>query len=184
MRSMLPRKFASVFVRAPVMRRSFGVLGRHRFSEVNPRLAHLFMICSNIKLTWPEESIVSGVYVFHEQSQWDRRNLWRPARIKASTRDSDIRSGEPENAMATAPQPQNPARGSRMAAAPVISGKTRPRPCSAKARKLPGSCWSASSPATRKTSPASHSWDRRGRCSIARCKKPASTAGKSTSPMR
>jgi hypothetical protein len=23
----------------------------------NPRLAHLFMICSNIKLTWPRESI-------------------------------------------------------------------------------------------------------------------------------
>jgi hypothetical protein len=43
-------------------------------SEVNPRLAHLFMICSNIKLTWPEESIVSENYVFRKQSQWDPRS--------------------------------------------------------------------------------------------------------------
>jgi hypothetical protein len=27
---------------------------------VNPRPAHLFMICSNIKLTWPGESIGIG----------------------------------------------------------------------------------------------------------------------------
>jgi hypothetical protein len=40
-------------------------LGHHRF-PVNPRLAHLFMICSNIKLTWPTESIGSGIYVFRE----------------------------------------------------------------------------------------------------------------------
>ena len=33
MRSMLPRKLASVFVRAPVMRRSLRGLGRHRFFE-------------------------------------------------------------------------------------------------------------------------------------------------------
>jgi hypothetical protein len=60
MRAMLPRKPASVLVRAPVMRRSFArclaiaVL-------LNPRLAYLFMICSNIKLTGPEESIGIGI---------------------------------------------------------------------------------------------------------------------------
>jgi hypothetical protein len=32
MRSMLPRKLASVLVRAPLMRRSSGKLGRHWFS--------------------------------------------------------------------------------------------------------------------------------------------------------
>ena len=31
--------------------------GLYRFFPVNPRLAHLFMICSNIKLTGPAESI-------------------------------------------------------------------------------------------------------------------------------
>jgi hypothetical protein len=48
----------------------------------NPKPAHLFMICSNIKLTWPKESIGIGAYVFREQSQGDRRNpsllpLWK-----------------------------------------------------------------------------------------------------------
>jgi hypothetical protein len=33
MHSMLPRKLASVFVRAPVMRRSSKLLGRHWFLE-------------------------------------------------------------------------------------------------------------------------------------------------------
>jgi hypothetical protein len=33
----------------------------------------LFMICSNIKLTWPKESIRIGVHDFREQSQWDRK---------------------------------------------------------------------------------------------------------------
>jgi hypothetical protein len=46
MRSMLPRKSASVFVRAPVMRRSSGYLGRYPVLGMNPWLAHLFMICS------------------------------------------------------------------------------------------------------------------------------------------
>jgi hypothetical protein len=31
---------------------------------LNPRPAHLFMICSNIKLTWPGESIGIGINVF------------------------------------------------------------------------------------------------------------------------
>jgi hypothetical protein len=81
MRSMLPRKVARMLI----ARRSLGrVLGRHRFSPVNPQPAHLFMICSNIKLTSPKESIMSGGYDFREQSQWDRRNLRRPAGIEPS----------------------------------------------------------------------------------------------------
>jgi len=46
-----------------------GMVDRHWFSEVNPRPAHLFMMCSNIKLTSPGESIISAVLVFREQSQ-------------------------------------------------------------------------------------------------------------------
>ena len=79
---------------------------------------------------------------------------------------------------------RNAARGSRAIAAPARSGRTRPRPCSAKARRRPRSCWSASSPATRKTSPASPSSAPPARCSIARWKRPASTAARSTSPTR
>src|SRR5476649_1803084 len=71
MRSILPRKAASVFVRAPVIAPlPQEMLGRH---GVNPEPIHLFMICSNIKLRYPAESIGSDVYVFREQSQWDRR---------------------------------------------------------------------------------------------------------------
>ena len=56
--------------------------------------------------------------------------------------------------------------------------RTRRRPCSAKARKTPPSCWSASSRATRKTSPAIPSSVRPARCSTVRWTKPASTAQK------
>ena len=63
-------------------------------------------------------------------------------------------------------------------AAPARSGRTPPRPCSARVRKPRGSCWSASSPATRKTSPASRSSVPPDRCSIARWKKPASIRSK------
>jgi hypothetical protein len=38
------------------MPRSFGNLA-FGFFRMNPRLAHLFMICSNIKLTGPAESM-------------------------------------------------------------------------------------------------------------------------------
>ncbi len=63
-------------------------------------------------------------------------------------------------------------------AAPARSARTRRRPCSAKARRRRASCWSASSPATRKTSPESRSSDRPDKCSTARWKRPASTAAK------
>jgi len=49
---------------APLLRR-WAVTG----SLVNPRPAHLFMICSNIKLTWPKESMEIGIHDFREQSQ-------------------------------------------------------------------------------------------------------------------
>jgi hypothetical protein len=55
--SMVPRKLASVFVRAALMRRSFRNFAFTASSRVNPRLAHLFMMCSNIKLTEQRESI-------------------------------------------------------------------------------------------------------------------------------
>ena len=62
MRSMRPRKVASVLVRAPVMRAAPLAGGPSQVvMEVNPRPAHLFMICSNIKLIEPGESIVSGI---------------------------------------------------------------------------------------------------------------------------
>ena len=40
---------------------------------MNPRLAHLFMICSNIKLTGPAESIGIGIELIHERNQRDAR---------------------------------------------------------------------------------------------------------------
>jgi uracil-DNA glycosylase len=70
-------------------------LGRRRFATVNPQPAHLFMICSNIKLRWRKESIVSGGHDFREESQWDRRNLRRPAGI-------DILTGDWKTPMTTA----------------------------------------------------------------------------------
>src|SRR5260370_7276837 len=71
MRSMLPRKRASVFVRAVLMPRSFWKFRLQRFFRMNPRLAHLFMICSNIKLIGPAESIGIGVELIHERNQRD-----------------------------------------------------------------------------------------------------------------
>src|SRR6202048_1019956 len=117
MRSMLPRKLASVFVRAPVMRRSLGDVGPLQVSGVNPRPAHLFMIRSNIKLTWPGESIGIGDYDFCEQSQWDRGNLVRPVRIHFAD-GHDILDLEAENAHDSCvtpvrQQPPNPPRGGR-----------------------------------------------------------------------
>jgi hypothetical protein len=63
MRSMLPRKAASVRMRAPVMRRSWK-MWLSAPGERNRKLAHLFMICSNIKLRWPRESIEFRVKFF------------------------------------------------------------------------------------------------------------------------
>src|SRR5258705_3030220 len=71
MRSMLPRKRASVFVRAVLMPRSFWKFRLQRFFRMNPRLAHLFMICSNIKLTGPAESIGIDARAIHERNERD-----------------------------------------------------------------------------------------------------------------
>jgi hypothetical protein len=40
-------------------------------SGENQKLAHLFMICSNIKLIGAEESIGISAQVIHERNQWD-----------------------------------------------------------------------------------------------------------------
>jgi hypothetical protein len=53
------------------MRRSLEILP-YRFFLVNPRPAHLFMICSNIKLTGPAESIAIDALRIHE---WNQRDL-------------------------------------------------------------------------------------------------------------
>src|SRR6266481_460605 len=42
---------------------------------MNPHLAYLFTICSNIKLTGPEESTGIGVQVIHQQNQGDSMHL-------------------------------------------------------------------------------------------------------------
>ena len=64
---------------------------------------------------------------------------------------------------------QQPARAAR-------STPTRPRPCSAKGRRRAASCSSASSRATRRTSPAGPSSAPPGRCSTAPWRRPGSTA--------
>jgi DNA polymerase len=75
MRSMLLRKAATVLVWARSrMRHSFQRLDRFLVRRREPEAAHLFMICSNIKLTWPGESIGIGGCVFPEYSQCDRGN--------------------------------------------------------------------------------------------------------------
>src|SRR5690349_7317663 len=50
------------------------VVGR-RGSEENQKLAHLFMICSNIKLTGPAESIGIAALPIHEGNQVDTRQV-------------------------------------------------------------------------------------------------------------
>jgi hypothetical protein len=42
------------------------MLGRHLIQRENQKLAQLFMICSNIKLTSPGESIGIGGLAFHK----------------------------------------------------------------------------------------------------------------------
>ena len=64
MRSMLPRRDASVLMRAPFMRRRSSKVSQFGFGE-NQKLAHLFMICSNIKLTGPAESIELAQQAIH-----------------------------------------------------------------------------------------------------------------------
>jgi len=66
MRSMLSRRCASVLVRAVLMPRSLWKFGPSGCFGMNPRLAHLFMICSNIKLTGGRESIGIDVQAIHQ----------------------------------------------------------------------------------------------------------------------
>jgi hypothetical protein len=53
------------------MRRSLEILAFTASSRVNPRPAQLFMICSNIKLTGPAESIGIDIGVIRERNQRD-----------------------------------------------------------------------------------------------------------------
>ena len=59
----------------------------------------------------------------------------------------------------------------------ATSGPEPPRRCSARDRRPPGSCWSASSRATPRTEPARRSWARRAGCSTRRSPRPGSTRG-------
>jgi probable DNA metabolism protein len=67
---MSPRKDASVLVRTLIMRTAPKILAWLVLAN-EPRLAYLFMICSNIKLTDPEESIGIAVQVIHQRNQGD-----------------------------------------------------------------------------------------------------------------
>src|SRR3954453_18737622 len=100
---MLPRKVASVLVRAPLMRRSLGRCGPS-LVLLNAGPAYLFMICSNIKLICPKESIGQEDMFFYEQSQWDLGTLHPPPALKLA------HLTESENAPRSVPQPQNPER--------------------------------------------------------------------------
>jgi hypothetical protein len=53
------------------MPRSLRKFRLYRFFLMNPRPAHLFMICSNIKLTGPAESIEIESQRIHEWNQRD-----------------------------------------------------------------------------------------------------------------
>jgi len=70
MRSMRPRKLASVLMRAPVIAPLSWKSWLLWFEE-NQKLAHLFMICSNIKLTGPKESMGLAIPEISERNQRD-----------------------------------------------------------------------------------------------------------------
>ena len=77
------------------------VLGRFVQGE-NQKLAHLFMVCSNIKLTGPQESIELGGHKIHERNQmrcirlcsdqpsWP--GLSRPSTVFAARKDVEARA--------------------------------------------------------------------------------------------
>jgi hypothetical protein len=68
MRSIWLRKVASALMRALMLAAPSGVIAGGSQKE-NQRLAHLFMICSNIKLTAPLESIELARLRIHERNQ-------------------------------------------------------------------------------------------------------------------
>jgi hypothetical protein len=79
------------------MPRSFRKFGLYRFFLVNPRLAHLFMICSNIKLTGPAESIGIDALAIHEWNQRDSTmDVQRKLEILA---DGNLVHGVPQKAL-------------------------------------------------------------------------------------
>lgn len=68
-----------------------GVAATSSHRKENQELAHSFMICSNIKLTTPAESIGIARSNFRQESQWDLNGIWehaQPARIGPLRRPS------------------------------------------------------------------------------------------------
>src|SRR5882757_8933153 len=97
MRAMLPRRDASVLVRAPFIAPLLPNqnLKPSLVRTENQALAHMFMICSNIKLTGAVESIGLVGSPIHEWNQWDSgdRKRERGPRIRFP---GGIRRASPE----------------------------------------------------------------------------------------
>jgi hypothetical protein len=76
MRSILPRKLASALMRALVMASlpSREVWPPPALVQDNRELAYMFMICSNIMLTTPAESIAIATGSIHKRNQGDSRD--------------------------------------------------------------------------------------------------------------
>jgi len=79
------------------MPRSLRKFRLYRFFLMNPRSAHLFMICSNIKLTGPAESIEIDALAIHEWNQRDSTmDVQRKLEILA---DANLARGIPQKAL-------------------------------------------------------------------------------------
>jgi hypothetical protein len=79
---------------------------------MNPRPAHLFMICSNIKLTGPAESIAIDAVAIHEWNQRDpTMNVQRKLEIPA---DANFTRGIPEERRWMAARPAAPGSDQRV----------------------------------------------------------------------
>jgi hypothetical protein len=82
--------------------------GLYRFFLVNPRLAQLFMVCSNIKLTGPAESIGIVTRTIRERNQWDSGiDVQRKLEIPA---DANLARSIPEEGAAVHCSPPIPRR--------------------------------------------------------------------------
>ena len=140
------------------------------------------MICSNIKLTWPGESIVSEIMFFMSNPNGIAGTLG-PLPVLSLGRRDDIPHHDRKTPMTTASHVSVSNlktlrdEASRL---PCLSALER---CDAdRVRRRPAacarSCWSASSPATRKTLPATVRGTGRTDARPRAARKPASTATK------
>ena len=108
--------------------------------------------------------------------------LAAPLRLESPSSGADRRgTGRRRVRSRRTPRSTSSARPARAARA-AISSATPPRRSSAAVRPLRASCWSASSPATRKIARARRSSVRPARCSTARWSRSDSTASTCTSP--